>query len=190
LLLAAIAGADASDPLALSDVWDGAPLAMLRADALGGVRLGVVEAHVPRAQMSAEALAMWDRATGDLRAAGATVESFDAAVTSANYRAAFTAAAHDRGDVAVNSRSPAPTANALLRYFAGRTDDPRAAVRRGYAAYRSFYDVLPATFEECEPLLDQPMAEDAAGRSFARSRAQVVATLAASMRVAGVAAMV
>ena len=60
----------------------------------------------------------------------------------------------------------------------------------GYAAYRTFYDVLPATFEECEPLLEQPMAEDPAGRSFARSRAEVVATLAASMRAAGVAAMV
>ena len=90
----------------------------------------------------------------------------------------------------VDANSPAPTANALLHYFAGRTDDPRAAVRRGYAAYRAFYDVLPATFEECEPLLDQPMAADPAGRSFARSRAEVVATLAASMRAAGVAAMV
>jgi aspartyl-tRNA(Asn)/glutamyl-tRNA(Gln) amidotransferase subunit A len=63
-------------------------------------------------------------------------------------------------------------------------------VRRGYAAYRKFYDVLPATFEECEPLFDQPMADDAAGRSFARSRAEVVAALGASMRAAGVAAMV
>jgi aspartyl-tRNA(Asn)/glutamyl-tRNA(Gln) amidotransferase subunit A len=190
LLLAAIAGPDASDPLALSDAWDGAPLAMLRANALNGVRLGVVETHVPRAQMTVEALATWDRAVGDLKAAGAIVEPFDAAVTRVNYRAAFTAAARDRGDAPVNARSPAPTANALLRYFAGRTDDPRAAVRRGYAAYRKFYDVLPATFEECEPLLDQPMAEDAAGRSFARSRAEVVASLAASMRSAGVAAMV
>src|SRR6185295_9282113 len=85
---------------------------------------------------------------------------------------------------------PAPTANALFKYFAGRTDDPRAEIKRGYAAYRAFYDVLPATFEECEPLLEQPMANDAAGRSFARSRAEVVATLAASMRTAGVAAMV
>ena len=75
-------------------------------------------------------------------------------------------------------------------YKRQRTDDPRAAVRRGYAAYRAYYDVLPATFEECEPLLDQPMAQDAAGRSFARSRAEVVAALAASMRAAGVAAMV
>ena len=89
-----------------------------------------------------------------------------------------------------NANSPAPTANALLRYFAGRTDDPRAAVRRGYAAYRKFYDVLPAAYEECEPLLDQPMADDAAGRSFARSRAEVVATLAASIRTAGIVAMV
>jgi Asp-tRNA(Asn)/Glu-tRNA(Gln) amidotransferase A subunit family amidase len=190
LYLAAIAGGDASDPLARADAWDGAPLAALRDDALVGVRLGVVEAHVPRAQMRAEALAMWDRAVGDLRTAGAIVEPFDAAVTRVNYRDAFAAAARTRGDVAVNANSPAPTANALLRYFAGRTDDPRAAVRLGYAAYRKFYDALPAAFEECEPLLDQPMADDAAGRSFARSRAEVVATLSASLRAAGVVAMV
>jgi len=188
--LAAIAGADASDPLASTSAWDGSPLAALRDDALKGVRLGVVEAHVPRAQMSAEAITMWDRAVADLRAAGANVEPFAAAVTRVDYRAAFTASAKARGDTAVNANSPAPTANALLRYFAGRTDDARAAVRRGYAAYRKFYDVLPATFEECEPLLDQPMADDAAGRSFARSRAEVVASLAASMRAANVVAMV
>jgi Asp-tRNA(Asn)/Glu-tRNA(Gln) amidotransferase A subunit family amidase len=190
LLLAAIAGADRSDPLALTDVWNGAPLARLRDDALSGVRLGLVESHAPRAQMTAEALAVWDRALGDLRAAGATVEPFAAAVTRVNYRDAFASAASARGDVKVDANSPAPTANALLLYFAGRTDDPRAAVRRGYAAYRAFYDVLPATFEECAPLLDQPMAADPAGRSFARSRAEVVAMLAASMRAAGVAAMV
>jgi Asp-tRNA(Asn)/Glu-tRNA(Gln) amidotransferase A subunit family amidase len=92
--------------------------------------------------------------------------------------------------VAVDARSPAATANALLLYFAGRASDPRAAVRRGYAAYRAFYDVLPATFEECEPLLDRPMVEDAAGRSFARSRAEITRKLAASMRSAGAAAMV
>ena len=190
LFLAAIAGGDLSDPLGWSLAWDGAPLARLRDDALSGVRLGVVEAHVPRAQMNAEAVAMWDRAVGDLRSAGAVVEPFDAAVTRVNYREAFAGSARNRGDAMVNANSPAPTANALLRYFAGRIDDPRAAVRRGYAAYRSFYDALPATFEECEPLLDQPMADDAAGRSFARSRADVVASLAASMRAAGVVAMV
>jgi len=154
------------------------------------MRLGLVEAHAPRAQMTAGALAAWDRALGDLRAAGATVEPFEPAVTRVTVRDAVAAAARERGDVTVDANSPAPTANALLRYFAGRTDDPRAAVRRGYAAYRAFYDVLPATFEECEPLLDQPMADDLAGRSFARSRATVVAALAASMRAAGVAAMV
>ncbi|HTI05896.1 MAG TPA: amidase [Gemmatimonadales bacterium] len=190
LLLAAIAGADASDPLALTGPWDGTPLAHLRDDALAGVRLGIIEEHAPRAQMTAEALAMWDRAVSDLRAAGATAEPFAAAITRVNYRDAFTASARDRGDVAVDADSPAPTANALLRYFAGRTDDPRAAVRLGYPAYRAFYDVLPATFEECEPLLDRPMVDDPAGRSFARSRAEVVAKLAESMRTAGVAAMV
>jgi len=190
LLLGAIAGADASDPLARTDVLDGAPLAALRADALNGVRLGLVDAHVPRAQMTAEALAMWDRAVADLQSAGANVESFAPAVTLQTYRAAFTDAATARGDVAVNSRSPAVTANALYNYFAGRTDDPRAAVRRGYDAYRAFYDVLPATFEECEPLLTRPLMDDPAGLSFGRSRAEVVASLAASMRAAGVLAMV
>ena len=189
LLLAAIAGPDSSDPLALSTRLDGAPLARLRDDALAGVRLGLVEAHVPRTQMTSEAVAAWDRALGDLRAAGATVEPFAAAVTRVNFRDAFTAAARDRGDVAVDANSPAPTANALLRYFARRTNDPRGAIRRGYAAYRAFYDVLPATYEECEPLLDRPMAEDPAGRSFARSRATVVAALASSMRAANVVAM-
>src|SRR6185437_9963693 len=148
------------------------------------------DAHVPRAQMTAESLAIWDRAVGDLRAAGATVDSFAPAVTLANYRDAFAAAARARGDVAANSRSPAPTANALFEYFERRTNDPRDAVRRGYAAYRAFYDVLPATFEECEPLLTQPMERDPAGQSFAKSRADVVSALAASMRAAGVAAMV
>jgi aspartyl-tRNA(Asn)/glutamyl-tRNA(Gln) amidotransferase subunit A len=190
LLLATIAGADASDPLALTSAFDGAPLAALRDDALSRVRLGLVDEHVPRAQMSAEALAVWDRAVSDLRAAGAAVEPFAPPATRLNFREAFVNAARERNDVAVNANAPAPTANALYRYFAGRTDDPRAAVRRGYAAYRAFYDRLPGTFEECEPLLEQPMADDSGGRSFARSRAEVVAALAASMRQAGVAAMV
>jgi Asp-tRNA(Asn)/Glu-tRNA(Gln) amidotransferase A subunit family amidase len=190
VLLAAIAGADSSDPLARADNWNAAPLAALRDDSLAGVRLGLVEAHAPRAQMSAEALSVWDRAVSDLRLAGAVIEPFVPTVTRVNLRDAFAAAAHARGDVAVNANSPAPTANALLRYFAGRTDDPRGTMRRGYAAYRAFYNVLPATFEECEPLLDRPMADDPAGVSFARSRAEVVASLAASMRAAGVAAMV
>ncbi len=190
LLLAAVAGIDSSDPLARTDAWNGAPLATLRDDALAGVRLGLVELHAPRAQMTAEALAMWDRAVGDLRAAGANVDAYEPPVTRVNYRDAFTAAAQARGDVAPDSRSPAPTANALFRYFAGRTDDPHDAVRRGYAAYRSYYDVLPATYEECVPLLEQPMADDPAGQSFARSRATIIASLASSMRDAGVAAMV
>ena len=190
LLLAVVAGADPSDPLTREDPWDGAPLARLRDDALAGVRLGLVEAHVPRAQMTAEAMAVWDRAVGDLRAAGALVEPFAPVVTLASFRDAFAAAAQARGDVAGNPKSPAPTANALFRYFAGRSDDPREAVRRGYAAYRSFYDALPASFEECAPLLEQPMTADPAGGAFARSRAEVVAALAQSLRAAGVVAMV
>jgi Asp-tRNA(Asn)/Glu-tRNA(Gln) amidotransferase A subunit family amidase len=190
LLLAAIAGADPSDPLVLAGTWDGAPLGALRDDALAGARLGLVEAHVPRAQMTSEALAVWDRAVGDLRAAGATVEPFAPSVTLATFRVAFAAAAGRRGDVVGDPKSPATTAHALYRYFAGRTGNPRAAVRQGYPAYRAFYDVLPATFEECEPLLERPLVEDQAARAFARSRAEVVAALAESMRAAGVAAMV
>jgi Asp-tRNA(Asn)/Glu-tRNA(Gln) amidotransferase A subunit family amidase len=189
-MLAALAGADSSDPLARASAWNAAPLTRLSEHALSGVRLGIVESHVPRAQMTAEAIAAWDRALGDLRSAGATAEPFAAKVTRVEYRDAFTASARARGDVAGDSRAPAATANALLRYFAGRTSDPRGAIRRGYSAYRAFYDVLPATYEECEPLLDRPMEADAAGQSFAKSRAEVVASLAASMRAAGVSAMV
>jgi Asp-tRNA(Asn)/Glu-tRNA(Gln) amidotransferase A subunit family amidase len=190
LLLAAIAGAEPSDPLALTDTSDGAPLATLRDDALAGVRLGLVEAHVPRGQMTSEALATWDRAVSDLRAAGATVEPFAPAVTLATYREAFAGMAAERADVAPDPKAPGPTANALYAYFAGRGSDPRAAVRRGYPAYRAFYDVLPATFAACEPLLQRAMVEDAAGQSFARSRAEALLMLAGSIRTAGVAAMV
>src|SRR6185369_15828905 len=190
LLLAVIAGPDRSDPLALTSRFDSTPLLSLKDDALAGVRLGLVEAHVPRKQMTAEALAMWDRAVGDLRAAGAVVEPFTPAVTLATFRSAFAAASGRRGDVVGDPKAPAPTANALLHYFARRSSKPREAVRQGYPAYRFFYDVLPETFEECEPLLDQPMTGDQAGSAFARSRAEVVAMLADSMGAAGVAAMV
>lgn len=187
LLLAVIAGADASDPLALEGDW--APVA-LRDDALDGVRLGLVEAHVPREGMTDEALAVWERAVADLRAAGALVEPFIPAVTRVNVQEAFDAAARERDDMEPEPRSPAPTANALYQYFAGRTDDPHAAVRRGYSAYQAFYDVLPATYKECEPLFERPMRKDPAGQSFARSRAAVLSELEGSMRKARVAAMV
>jgi Asp-tRNA(Asn)/Glu-tRNA(Gln) amidotransferase A subunit family amidase len=188
LLLAAIAGAEPSDPLS-DGAFSGKSRAVLRDDALKGVRLGLVEAHVPREKMTADAIAIWDRALADVRAAGAIVQPFRAAVTLADYRRAFSDAERARGDVAGDSRSPAATANALYRYFAGRTDDPLDAVRRGYRAYRAFYDVLPERFEECVPLLQRPMEHDAAGQSFARSRADVVAALERSMRAAGVSSM-
>ncbi|HEY0997907.1 MAG TPA: amidase [Gemmatimonadaceae bacterium] len=190
LLLAAIAGADPSDPLALTAARNGDVLGALRDDALRGARLGIVEVHAPRAQMTAEALVAWDRAVRDLGHAGALVDPFDAAVTRVNVREAFATAATARGDVPVDSRAPAVTANALHAYFARRSRDPLAAMRRGYPAYRAFYDVLPATFDECLPLLGRPLGDDPAGRSFARSREAVVASLAASMRAAGVRAMV
>jgi Asp-tRNA(Asn)/Glu-tRNA(Gln) amidotransferase A subunit family amidase len=190
LLLAVIAGVDASDPLSAGRAPDGRTLATLRDDSLKGVRLGLVEAHVPREKMTTEALAIWDRAVTDVRGAGAIVEPLVPSVPLADYRRAFTDAEQARGDAPGDSRSPSATANALYRYFAGRTDDPLGAVRRGYSAYRSFYDVLPERFEDCVPLFQQPMERDPAGRSFAHSRAEVVAALGRSMRAAGVAAMV
>ena len=190
LMLAAISGADGADPLAIGADLEGERPVRLTDDALARVRLGVVDAHAPRAQMTAEALAMWDRALADLRAAGAIVDPFDAAVTRLNYRDLFTQSAAARGDAKPDANSPAPTANALFRYFEGRRSDPRAAIRAGYAAYQKFYDVLPGTYDECEPLLTQPMAADPAGLSFARSRAAALRVLEASMRAAGVQAMV
>ena len=190
LLLMAIAGPDPSDPLALASPFTSRPLLDLGSESLAGVRLGLVEAHVPRAQMTPEAIATWDRALGDLHGAGAIVEPFAAPVTLQNYRDLFAASATARGDVAVDPDSPAPTANALFRYFQGRTDNAREAVRLGYPAYQKFYDVLPPTFDACEPLLEKPMTDDPAGRSFARSRETVVRQLADAMRAGGVAAMV
>src|SRR6185503_9804484 len=104
LLLAAIAGADASDPLSAGRATDGWSSAALREDLLKGVRLGLVEAHVPRTKMTADALTVWNRALADLRAAGAVVEPFAPAVTLADYRRAFTDADPARGDGAGNSR--------------------------------------------------------------------------------------
>jgi Asp-tRNA(Asn)/Glu-tRNA(Gln) amidotransferase A subunit family amidase len=196
VFLSVIAGADASDPLsAATGGVDGRTVSAirqltLRDGALAGVKLGLVDAHVPRAQMTAEALAMWDRAVSDLRAAGAVVESFTPSVTLANYKDAFAAASRDRGDAAPDPKAPAPTANALYRYFARRSNDPREAVRRGYPAYRAFYDVLPPTFQECEPLLEHSLTKDPAAGSFARSRAEILTGLATSMRSAGITAMV
>lgn len=190
VFLAAIAGPDASDPLALTGGWDGTALAALRDDALSGVRIGVVEANIPRDQMTPEAVAAWDRAVGSLKAAGAIVDSFDAPVTAPNYRDLFAEAAKARGDVEVDDWTPAPTVSALYRYFAGRSDDPRRDLRKGYPAFRAFYEALPATYEDAERLFETPIACDPAGRSFARSRATVVERLLAAMRAEGVAAMV
>lgn len=190
LLLAAIAGPEPADPLALAVPFDASGLLRLRDDALAGVRLGVVEAHVPRGQMAPEAVMTWDRALADLTAAGAELVRFEPAVTLQAYRDAFRAAAEARGDVPPDSRAPAATANALLLYFQGRSDDPRRDIRLGYDAYRSFYDVLPERYEDCEPLLDQSMTTVPAAVSFARSRAAVLEALRSSLTTAGVAAMV
>src|SRR5215207_3109216 len=89
LLLDAIAGPDASDGLALTTPWTRGALAGLRDDALVNARLGLVEAHVPRAQMSAESLSVFDRAVADLTSAGAIVSPSAPAVTPADVRNLF-----------------------------------------------------------------------------------------------------
>ena len=190
LLLDAIAGPDASDGLALTTTWTHGALALLRRDALVHARLGLVDAHVPRSQMSAESLAVFDRAIDDLRSAGAVVESCAPTVTRANVRALFAEAATARGDVAPDANSPAATANALLRYFARQGGDARRDVERGLAAYRAFYDVLPKEWSEMALLVDQPYERDPAGVSFARSRETVVAQLAETFRAQRLDAMV
>lgn len=190
LMLAVQAGPDASDPLALTAPFNRDALFQLRDDALKGVRIGLVAANVPRDQMTAEAVAAWDRAVASLSAAGAIVDAFDAPVTATNYRDLFAASASERGDVPVNDWTPPPTLNALYQYFAGRSDDPRADIRKGYPAFQSFYSDLPKTFEEAEKYFSAPMTADPAGQSFAKSRAAVVTQLTEAMRKSGIEAMV
>ncbi|MES2304594.1 MAG: amidase [Gemmatimonadota bacterium] len=190
LLLDAIAGPDASDGLALTARYRRGALAALRDDALAGARLGLVDVHVPRAQMSAESLAVFDRAVADLVAGGAVVEACAPAVTRVNVRSLFAEAAKARGDVAINHNSPAATANALFRYFGRHGGQPRDDVARGLAAFRAFYDVLPKEWEEMSKLIVQPYEHDPASVSFARSRATVVAQLAETFRTQHLDAMI
>ena len=190
LLLDAIAGPEQSDGLALRGTWRRGALALLRDDALIGARLGLVEAHVPRDQMSAESLSVFDRAVADLVAAGATVESCAPTVTRSTVRALFAAAAKERGDVTPDPNSPAATANALYRYCSTHGGDARRDVERGLAAYRGFYDVLPRTWPEMSALIEQPYEHDPAGGSFARSRATVTDQLAETFRAQQLDAMI
>jgi Asp-tRNA(Asn)/Glu-tRNA(Gln) amidotransferase A subunit family amidase len=191
LLLDAIAGPDSSDGLALTTPWRRGALAHLHDDALANARLGFVEAHVPRSQMTAESLSVFDRAVADLKSAGAIVELFAPTVTRANVRALFADAARARGDVAPNHNSPPPTANALFRYFATHAgDDATNDVERGLAAFRAFYDVLPKEWPEMSRLIVQPYERDPASVSFARSRAAVTEQLARTFRAQRLDAMI
>lgn len=63
-------------------------------------------------------------------------------------------------------------------------------VRRGLTAYRAFYDVLPETWEAMALQMEQPYEQDAASRSFLKSRETVVAQLAAAMQAQRFDAMV
>lgn len=187
LLLDAIAGPDASDGLALTSPYRRGALRALRDDALKGARLGLVTAHVPRAQMTAEAIATFDRAIADCVAAGAIVEECAPRTTRETFRDQFAEAAKSRGDVAPNANSPAATANALLRYFQrhGSAADPfyaREAVKKGLASYREYYDVLPAEWVAMAEIIDKPYEHDLASLSFLKSRQTVVTMLGESFR--------
>jgi aspartyl-tRNA(Asn)/glutamyl-tRNA(Gln) amidotransferase subunit A len=190
LLLDAIAGPDSSDGLALRTPWKRGLLSRLEDHALQGARLGVVEAHVPRSQMSAESIAVFDRAVADLRSAGAIVNEFTPAVTRVNFRAVFADSAKARGVLAPNPYAPAPTANALYRYFLTHGGDARRDVERGLAPYQAFYDVLPKEWPEMARLIVQPYEDDISSLSFTRSRATAIARLAESFRVNDIDAMV
>jgi Asp-tRNA(Asn)/Glu-tRNA(Gln) amidotransferase A subunit family amidase len=190
LLLDAIAGPDPSDGLALVTPWKRGVLAHLRDDALTNARLGLVDAHVPRAQMTAESLSVFDRAVADLKSAGAIVEPSAPTVTRANVRTLFADAAKARGDVAIDHNSPAPTANALFRYFLTHGGDARADVERGLTAYRAYYDVLPKDWAGMAKLIEQPYERDPASLSFARSRTEVLAQLAETFRAERLDAMI
>ncbi|MGV3710510.1 MAG: amidase [Gemmatimonas sp.] len=190
LMLDAIAGPDGDDRLALSTRWNAGSLRTLRDDALRGIRVGVVDAHVPRTQMTPDTLNIFDRAIADVRSAGAIVESFEPAVTQINYRDVFTQSATARGDVAPNANSPAATANALLRYFERHGAGAMERVQRGLAPFQSFYNVLPKDWAGMMAIVNQPYERDAAGVSFARSRADAVARLAESMRARRIDVMV
>lgn len=193
LMLDAIAGPEVSDGLALRDPWQRGALSALRDDALRGVRLGLVEFHVPRTQMQPDATAVFDRAIADCTRGGAIVEVFDAPVTRASVQQQMRAAATARGDVEPNANAPAPTANALLRYFthqSGSVEQAREQVKRGLAAYRAFYDVLPDNWAQMAVLIEQPYEQDPAVRSFGRSRETVIAQLAAAMTAQRLDAMV
>jgi aspartyl-tRNA(Asn)/glutamyl-tRNA(Gln) amidotransferase subunit A len=190
LLLDAIAGPDATDGLALTTPWARGALASLRDDALAGARLGLVDVHVPRTQMSAESLAVFDRAVADLQAAGAIVDRFAPSATRVNVRALFADAAKARGDVPVNANSPAATANALFRYFETHGGGARQDVERGLASYRAYYDVLPKEWAEMAKLLDQPYERDPASVSFLESREAVIAQLTQEFRAQRIDAMI
>ena len=198
LMLDAIAGPDASDGIADRAMYARGLLGALRDDALRGARLGLVELHVPRALMTAECIDVFDRAIADCARAGAIVESFAPPVDRANVRELFAADARSQGRVAPNHNAPAPTANALWRYFArqgGGVDreaerDAERNVQRGLAAFRAFYDVLPADWDAMRQLMVQPYEEDAASQSFARSRASAIAQLAAAFKAQRIDAMV
>ncbi len=190
LLLDAIAGPDGTDALALSGAWRRGALAQLDRHALEHARLGVVDVHVPRSQMSVESIAVFDRAVADLKSAGAVVESCAPTVTRTTVHRLFTDAATARGDVKPDANSPAATANALLRYFERQGGDARRKVEQGLASYRAFYDVLPETWAAMAAMMVQPYEHDPAGRSFARSRAEVTAQLAETFRAQRLDAMI
>jgi Asp-tRNA(Asn)/Glu-tRNA(Gln) amidotransferase A subunit family amidase len=154
---------------------------------LSGRRLGLVTQHVPRTQMSSDGVRLLERAIDDLRAAGASIVEFDPTISLQTFRADF---AHANEGSPPNARSPEATAHALLRYFGRRPGDPRAHFRRGYDAYRSYYDVLPANSSDGLRLAESTVDVGASARVFLHARSVVVHRLAVVMRAAAIDAMI
>lgn len=190
LVIDALLGPDSEDALAFDSPPSPPSFRSLDPESLRGARLGIPETHIPRDRMSAESLANFDRAVADLRGAGAEVISFSPRLHPANYRRSFTEMATTRGDTAPNAYAPAPTANALLRYFQRHGGDPAAMVRRGHDAFRAFYDVLPESWEEMSRVMREPYEKSEAGQSFARSRSEAVRQLSEDLREHRIEAMV
>jgi aspartyl-tRNA(Asn)/glutamyl-tRNA(Gln) amidotransferase subunit A len=190
LLLDVLAGPDGIDTLAIQRAWQSGALGALPPRALRSARLGVVDAHIPREQMSAESLALWDRALADLRASGAIITPFRPSVTRHTVRDLLATSARTRADLTPNATAAAPTANALARYFAFGGTDATAGITRGLAAYRAFYDVLPAAATEALVLAAQPLESDGALQAFLRARNDVLRLLQVDCHLQRVDAMI
>ena len=164
-------------------------LAQLHDDALVDARLGLVDIHVPRAQMTSGITVRLRSRRG-----GSHGRRSDRGIVRAGGDARQCAnTLHRGGEGARRCRAERQLAGGdgkrALSVF-----EPTAMMRggrqRGLAAYRAFYDVLPKDWAAMSKLIVQPYEHDAAGESFARSRATVISQLAETFRAQRLDAMI